>query len=123
MVNQNHHTIDTFAKNDSSWYSYAGYTKDIKKIADQLGVNISASEAKGNYSRIYRQAGGNVLSSQQISMKKMPVLLGMGLKDAVYLCENLGLKVMVKGKGKVATQSIAAGQNISKGQIIHIQLN
>ena len=53
----------------------------------------------------------------------MPVLAGMGLKDAVYLCENLGLKVMVSGKGKVAVQSIAAGQNISKGQIISIQLN
>jgi cell division protein FtsI (penicillin-binding protein 3) len=122
-VNQNHNTIDTFPKNDSSWYSYAGYTKDIKKIAENLGVEVAANEAKGNYSRIYKQGNANVLSSQQISMKRMPELLGMGLKDAVYLCENLGLKVSVKGRGKVVTQSIQSGQNISKGQIVNIQFN
>ncbi len=122
-VNQKHNTLDTFPKNDSNWYSYAGYTKDIKRIAEQLDVNIAANEAKGNYSRIYRQDGTNVLSSQQISMKKMPILLGMGLKDAVYLCENLGLKVLVKGRGKVITQTIPAGQNITKGQVVNIQFN
>ena len=51
--------------------------------------------------------------------------MGMGLKDAVYLCENLGLKVSVKGKGKVTAQSIAAGQSIARGQSIKytIKLN
>ncbi|MDQ6812354.1 MAG: penicillin-binding transpeptidase domain-containing protein, partial [Bacteroidota bacterium] len=122
-VNQKHNTIDTFTRNDSSWYSYAGYTKDIKRIAEQLGVSVAANEAKGNYSRIYKQGAANVLSSQQISMKRMPELLGMGLKDAVYLCENVGLKVMVKGRGKVITQTIPPGQSISKGQSISIQLN
>jgi cell division protein FtsI (penicillin-binding protein 3) len=56
-------------------------------------------------------------------MKRMPILLGMGLKDVVYLCENLGLKVVVKGRGKVTTQTIPAGQNITKGQTVNIQLN
>ena len=53
----------------------------------------------------------------------MPSLGGMGLKDAVYLSENLGLKVVTRGRGKVASQSIMAGQTIKKGQIINIQLN
>jgi cell division protein FtsI (penicillin-binding protein 3) len=53
----------------------------------------------------------------------MPALNGMGLKDAVYLCENLGLKVMVKGRGKVVAQSLVAGQLIKRGQSIIIQLN
>lgn len=122
-VNQNHNVIDTFTKRDSSWFSYAGYTKDIRKITTQLGVNVSSGEAKGNYSRIYKQGTATILSSQQIIMKKMPELLGMGLKDAVYLCENLGLKVMVKGRGKVEVQTIPAGQNITKGQTINILLN
>jgi cell division protein FtsI (penicillin-binding protein 3) len=122
-VNRGHNTINAFQINDSSWYSYAGYTKDIKKVTTELGVSIVPNEAKGNYSRIYRQDGNNVLSSQQISMKKMPVLLGMGLKDAVYLCENLGLKVIMKGRGKVSTQTIPAGQDITKGQTVNIQLN
>ena len=53
----------------------------------------------------------------------MPQLKGMGLKDAVYLCENVGLKLNVKGKGRVEDQSITAGTPIAKGQIINISLN
>jgi cell division protein FtsI (penicillin-binding protein 3) len=122
-VSQNHNTVDAFKKSDSGYYSYTGYTKDIKKIAEHLEVNVAKVQGRGNYSRIYKHGSDTVMSSQVISMKKMPLVAGMGLKDAVYLCENLGLKVMVKGKGKVAAQSIAAGQNISKGQLINIQLN
>ena len=122
-VSQNHNTNEAFIKTDSGYYSYTGYTKDIKKITEQLDVGIAKSEGKGNYSRMYKLGRDTVLSSQPISMRKMPMLSGMGLKDAVYLCENLGLKVTISGKGKVTTQSITAGQNISKGQIINIQFN
>jgi cell division protein FtsI (penicillin-binding protein 3) len=123
-VNQDHHTaINTFRKTDSGSYSYAGYTKDIKSVAEQLEMKVYKTEGSGNYSRIYKQGRDTIMTSQVISMKKMPLLQGMGLKDAVYLCENLGLKVMVKGRGKVDYQSIVAGQNISKGQIVTINLN
>ena len=53
----------------------------------------------------------------------MPHLVGMGLKDVVYLCENMGLKVMIKGKGKVTVQSILPGQIFAKGQLINLELN
>ncbi len=122
-VSQEHNTLNAFRRVDSSSYSYAGYTRDIKNIAQQLEIGVARAEGKGNYSRLYKHGVDTVMTSQQISMKKMPLLAGMGLKDAVYLCENLGLKVMVKGKGKVSLQSIAAGQNISKGQVVSIQLN
>jgi cell division protein FtsI (penicillin-binding protein 3) len=46
----------------------------------------------------------------------------MGLKDAIQLCESIGLKVQVKGKGKVVQQSILAGQKIAKGQVVAIEL-
>ena len=53
----------------------------------------------------------------------MPSLIGMGLKDAVYLCENMGLKLSFKGAGKITSQSIESGANISKGQLVKIELN
>jgi cell division protein FtsI (penicillin-binding protein 3) len=52
----------------------------------------------------------------------MPALRGLGLKDAVLICENLGLKVEIKGKGKVTNQSIVSGQSIAKGQIVTLEL-
>ena len=52
----------------------------------------------------------------------MPQLKGMNLKDAVFLCEEMGLKVVVKGRGKVKEQSIVEGSKFSFGQVINILL-
>jgi cell division protein FtsI (penicillin-binding protein 3) len=47
----------------------------------------------------------------------------MGLKDAVYLLENMGLKVSASGRGKVIYQSLAQNTTFNKGELIKIQLN
>ena len=52
-----------------------------------------------------------------------PNVAGMGLKDAVYLAENKGLKVIINGRGKVISQSLAAGTPFKKGQSLTIFLN
>ena len=54
---------------------------------------------------------------------EMPQVTGLELKESTDICEKIGLKVNVKGVGKVAAQSIAAGQAIARGQMINIQLN
>ena len=115
--------MSAFKKSDSSAYSYAGYTTDLQNITNQLNIRLARIDGKGNYSKLSRQGKDTILSSQGILMKRMPQLYGMGLKDAVYLAENLGLKVMIRGKGKVSSQSISAGQSIFKGQTLNILLN
>ena len=52
----------------------------------------------------------------------MPDVNGMGLKDALYLLGNVGLKAKVKGSGRVVSQSIAAGSRIGKGLSVQIDL-
>jgi cell division protein FtsI (penicillin-binding protein 3) len=47
----------------------------------------------------------------------------MNIKDAVYLCEKLGLRISVSGKGKVINQSVVEGSKIGLGQTVSIQLN
>ncbi len=61
----------------------------------------------------------NILSGKN----KVPDVTGLGLKDAVYLLENRGLKVMASGRGKVIYQSLAQNSDFSKGQSIKIELN
>jgi cell division protein FtsI (penicillin-binding protein 3) len=53
----------------------------------------------------------------------MPNLVGMGLKDALYLLENKGLTATISGKGKVISQSLFAGTIFKKGQKIILMLN
>ncbi len=108
---------------DSNNFNYAGYARDLKKISRDMQLPLKETEAKGNWSRIFKQSSTAVLYKQNIKMKEMPLLNGMGLKDVVYLCENLGLKVNVNGKGKVIAQSIQPGNAIKRGQQVNIQLN
>lgn len=53
----------------------------------------------------------------------MPDLKGMGLRDALFLLEERKLKVQVKGKGKVISQSLAPGSLVQPKQTITIELN
>jgi len=53
----------------------------------------------------------------------VPNVTGMGLKDALYLLENAGLRVEIRGSGKVTAQSIPGGTKIGKDQKIIIELS
>ena len=63
------------------------------------------------------------LSPRKISESTVPNVIGMGAKDAVYLLENMNLRVKLSGAGKVAEQSIPAGSKLVKGSTITIRLN
>lgn len=52
----------------------------------------------------------------------VPDVVGMGLKDALFVVGNSGLKSAVSGSGRVIKQSIEAGLPISKGQTISLAL-
>jgi cell division protein FtsI (penicillin-binding protein 3) len=50
-------------------------------------------------------------------------VLGMNAKDAVYLIENAGMHVSLKGYGKVTKQSVFSGKQIYRGGLIELTLN
>ena len=54
--------------------------------------------------------------------KQVPNVIGMTLKDALFLLENRGLSVVVQGKGSVRTQSLPPGQQAEKGRNIVLNL-
>ena len=56
------------------------------------------------------------------SESKIPNVLGMGLRDALYLLESQGLLVKPVGRGKVIKQSMSPGAEIVKGGQIIIEL-
>jgi len=56
-----------------------------------------------------------MLMNRFVGDKTLPSVLGMGLKDAIYLVENRGCKVRVEGVGKVRRQSLAPGTRCGGG--------
>jgi cell division protein FtsI (penicillin-binding protein 3) len=112
------------AGGDTISYSYGGHKDEVKKIMAELNVPyIDAGSSGTDWAGLTKQNGRPVMQGKTITDKQMPQLGGMGLKDALYICEDLGLKVNVRGKGKVITQSIAAGGAFRRGQAIEITLN
>ena len=53
---------------------------------------------------------------------KMPNVIGMGARDAVYQLERQGVKVKIHGMGYVARQDIAPGTTLQTGMICTLEL-
>lgn len=111
---------------DSANYNYYGLKNDINKILSVLQLPYLDSAVAG-YWRSMNMANNkvvlNAMNNPATQTFVVPGVKGLGLKDAVYMLENYGLKVMAAGKGKVMYQSLVEGTNFTKGQIINIQLN
>jgi cell division protein FtsI (penicillin-binding protein 3) len=111
-------------KADSVPVSLLARQETIKQFSKSVGWKLKDSSAQQAVAVLQvSPAEGKVLRGTQIPSNQMPPLQGIGLKDALAICEEKGLLVTIAGKGRVATQSIAAGLEIRKGQTIHLQLN
>lgn len=99
-------------------------------VLSNLGINSNASWV-GSFASglpIWGTAShsGNSITlneSSKTAKSTVPDVTGMGARDAVYLLENRGLKVKLIGRGKVVSQSLEAGSNITKGQICQLELD
>jgi cell division protein FtsI (penicillin-binding protein 3) len=108
---------------DSTTLFSKGWKPDFLNIFNTLNIKVKDSAGANNWSNY--QSNGNEIVSTNLNVSKnfIPDVKGMGLKDAVYLLENLSLKVIIKGIGKVKEQSLLAGTTIKKGQTIYLTLN
>lgn len=68
------------------------------------------------------EAENIVLKPRKINNSLVPNVKGMGLRDALFVLENAGLKVGVSGSGMVQSQSLNPGGDVREGSYIHIQL-
>ncbi|SFU49437.1 cell division protein FtsI (penicillin-binding protein 3) [Pustulibacterium marinum] len=84
----------------------------IDTIDDLNKVN---EETLANYEDYYKKA--------QTEYKTIPNVKGMVGMDAISILENLGLQVEVKGNGKVANQSVQAGEMIQSNKKIVLTLS
>lgn len=111
---------------DSLGVRFRGLKSDLVSILNYL--NIRTVDSSGNE----KWAGLAVKNDKAVlrpatdvnkNKRAIPNVAGLGLKDALYVLENKGLKTSVSGRGRVVSQSIPAGTVFNKGQKITIYLN
>ena len=107
---------------DSSQYFYSGNSNDLKEVYSKLNMRFTDSTLQSKWANSVTVDYQPVLKENKLSDNSMPDLKGMGLKDALYLLETLGLKVSVKGKGKVVSQSVTPGTTLVKGVTVILEL-
>jgi cell division protein FtsI (penicillin-binding protein 3) len=94
--------------------------KNLSVISEELNLQIDVAD--NAWVRI--DTANRQLNISEIPVKRgtVPDVTGMGLRDAVFLLENRGLRVSYSGVGAVVKQSIEHGAAYSFGQNIHLTL-
>ncbi|MBR1808414.1 MAG: transpeptidase family protein [Paludibacteraceae bacterium] len=94
-----------------------GVQKEIRKAGD--GTNIDIKRTDSQWIRVNENYEAEPL---HVTSDIVPNVTGMGARDAVYAIEQTGMLVTIRGKGKVASQSIAPGTKAQKGGKVELEL-
>ncbi|HCC70945.1 MAG TPA: peptidoglycan glycosyltransferase [Bacteroidales bacterium] len=99
-----------------------GYGDDTKYLLAELGIDHQYN-GMGEWVETNNDNEMLKLEEMELIENLVPNVIGMGLKDALFLLENSGLKVTVKGRGSVVRQSQRPGIRIQSGSTINIELS
>ena len=95
--------------------------EELNEIMDVIDMDANV-EGQGDWARL---AGGKEMEMEVknvLEKNMIPELYGMGIRDAIYLLENRGIRVSYHGIGRVKGQSVQSGKPIIKGSSIHLTL-
>ncbi|PSR14651.1 MAG: peptidoglycan glycosyltransferase [Bacteroidetes bacterium] len=94
-----------------------GRAEDMRTVLDYLGIP-HYGEPAGEMILLTASSDSLLLQQRNFSTSTVPSVIGMGLRDAVYILENRGLRVKTDGAGRVVRQSIRPGTKNVKQTII-----
>jgi cell division protein FtsI (penicillin-binding protein 3) len=101
----------------------AGQGREWKTILNTLDLPMQGAIGNSNWVRPAVNDKKIAFATVKQAKGGVPDVTGMGLKNALYLLENAGLRVIVRGAGKVTNQSIPGGSLLEKNQTIVIELS
>jgi cell division protein FtsI (penicillin-binding protein 3) len=99
-----------------------GRYAQTEKVIKTLSIPASLPAGQDRWIAAKSKDDRVVFSGVNFRHDLVPNVVGMGLRDAIYILESKGLQVRIVGRGAVVKQSINAGSKIQKGQEIVIQL-
>lgn len=107
-------------------------TMEVEEIDDSLAMHVPETQIikKGFADRADLVLDGLKVKDKSLHGEdvetesgRVPNVVGMGAKDAVYAMESMGIRVHLEGKGKVQRQSAPPGSTIRKDMTVNLKLN
>jgi cell division protein FtsI (penicillin-binding protein 3) len=101
-----------------------GSTKALRNVLDELKITNNTKQINTVYATFDNKPVKEQMEFRELTVREglVPNVVGMGIKDAIYVLEKSGLRVGFSGRGQVVSQSVSPGQRIVKGQTIAIAL-
>ena len=99
-----------------------GSYEDLKFICDQMSISNHLNSDEDEWVSASVSDNAVVWNKREVIKDIMPDVNGMRLRDALYILENLGLRVRISGSGRVAEQSLAPGTKISRGTLVLLRM-
>ena len=103
-------------------YAKDGSFSDLTKIYTELGIKTSLESESPVWVRVSTGRESVRIYKKKIAPIYVADVIGMSIKDALYILEGQGMRVSFSGNGVVKRQSITAGQKIIKGNEIKLEL-
>jgi cell division protein FtsI (penicillin-binding protein 3) len=97
------------------------YQQDVRFIMRALNIP-SAVTAESEWVVPIAQPMQVSWKERSIQADRVPNVIGMSLRDALYILENRGFKVYFEGRGKVKTQSLMPGSALPSNKRIVLSL-
>lgn len=85
-----------------------GYSGDFRALFGFIGLPY-LDQRKSEWVRTQSDKNGIYTLPQHFDKSRVPDLMGMGLRDAMFLLDRHGVQVLVSGSGKVVSQNINPG--------------
>jgi cell division protein FtsI (penicillin-binding protein 3) len=123
MYVQRKNVVPLQYKPDSTFNTYAGNTEDVKNIFNSMNIGFHDSSDNKKWSTVHVNPATPVMKATTVAKKIIPDVRNMSLKDALYVLENINVKVVAKGRGKVVAQDLLPGTPVTKNQNITLLLN
>jgi cell division protein FtsI (penicillin-binding protein 3) len=98
-----------------------GHRLELNTVLNTLGIKKKVS-GQGDWVVTQQEQNAVVLQPRNNVKGLVPNVIGMGLKDALLLMEHAGLKVRLKGYGRVIKQSVPPGQAAVVGGVVELEL-
>lgn len=99
-----------------------GQFRQTEKVIKELQIPAQLPASQDRWIAARATKNNVVFTGVKFRHDQVPNVIGMGLRDAIYLLESKGLQVRIIGRGTVIRQSVNGGVKIQKGQEITIQL-
>ena len=103
--------------------SKSGNYSDLNFVFKELNIPVIRETAANDWVTTTTAENRIELKNRKMDKTLVPNVVGMGLKDALYLLEERELRVAVRGKGRVIAQSLSPGSKLSKNGSIVLEMS